>query len=119
MSTPKFLFDVHLTKAALTQLVLRGIDVLHATDLGMKDAPDEEILLYATENLRVIVTCDEDFELYHAQHLAQGIEHGGIALFDMDNICKNVGRVVTEVEFLAQTADYETDLYNQIWRVKR
>jgi len=119
MSAPKFLFDVHLSKEAARQLLRRGVDVVHAVDLGMKDAPDEQILVYATDNRRVLVSCDDDFELYHIQRQQIEREHAGIVIFDMEDICKHIGRIVKEVEFLAQAADYEIDLYNQLWRVKR
>ena len=38
--------------------------------------------------------------------------------FRMKDQCQSISIVVNELLFLYQAADYETDLYNQIWRAQ-
>lgn len=54
--TPGFLFDVHVHGAARTQLQKRAIDVLHATEVGLRWAEDDELLEYAAAADRIVVT---------------------------------------------------------------
>lgn len=35
----------------------------------------------------------------------------------MSDQCKLISIIVREILFLHETADYQTDLYNQLWRV--
>ncbi|MBK8025444.1 MAG: DUF5615 family PIN-like protein [Chloroflexi bacterium] len=115
----KFFFDVHLDKSAAYQLAAYGIDVVHCSDIGMDREPDLILLEHATAQERIFVTCDLDFELYHAEWLEAGKEHAGIVYFFMDERCKSVGRIVEEIRFLVEAADYPTDLYNKVWRVAK
>jgi len=82
----------------------------------MADAEDEQHLNYAIQHGRVLVSCDDDFERLHAEAQAVAQEHNGIVYFRMTDQCKSIGIVVRELLFLNEAADYETDLYNQIWR---
>jgi predicted nuclease of predicted toxin-antitoxin system len=116
MSTPRFYTDVHIAIEAVRQLRHKGVAIIHCGDVGMSDADDESHLEYASTNRLVMVTCDADFERYHAQWQTVPREHAGIVYFKMSEGCKDIGTIVREILFLHEAANYETDLYNQIWR---
>jgi len=118
VEAPKFYTDVHIAKEAIRQLQHKGVDILHAADVGMKDVLDPDHLVYATENKRVMVSCDDDFLRHHAEWQALGKEHSGIVYFRMPDQCKSIGVIVGEIYFLHEAADYLTDLYNQVWMAK-
>ncbi len=114
----KFYTDVHIAREAVRQLVKKGVDIIHCSDLGMADAEDSDHLLCAVKNGYILVTCDEDFERYHAEWQKSGREHAGIIYFRMKDQCQSIGIVVREILFLHEAADYPKDLYNQIWRAQ-
>lgn len=116
MSSIKFYADVHLAKEAVYQLQQKGVDIVHCADLGLADADDDTHLEYAMREKRAIVTCDADFERYHAERLASGREHSGIVYFRMKDQCQSISIVVREIMFLYEAGDYRADLYNQVWR---
>jgi predicted nuclease of predicted toxin-antitoxin system len=116
--SPKFYTDVHVSKEAVRQLRAKGVDIVHCSDVSMDDASDEAHLEYATEEERVLISCDEDFEQLHAEWQDTGHEHAGIIRLRMPDQCKSIGLIVREILFLHEAADYKIDLYNQLWRVK-
>lgn len=70
----KLYTDEHLSKAIVKGLRERGVDALTVAETGMLGASDEEHLMFARREGRVLFTQDEDFlRLY-----ASGIEHAGI-----------------------------------------
>lgn len=115
-STPRFFCDVHVPLVAVRQLRKKGVDIVHSGDVGLSDAPDHVLLLYAVEQERVMVSCDEDFPDLHNQWQQDQREHTGIVFFRMPDQCKSIGTIVRELAFLHQAADYPNDLYNQLWR---
>jgi hypothetical protein len=115
----RFYTDEHIHRAAVDQLHRRGVEIIHSADLDMLNQDDDDHLTYATTNGYILVTCDDDFERLDAKWKAQGKTHRGIVYFSMaKGLCKDIGKIVEELWFLHQAADYENDLYNQIWRVK-
>jgi predicted nuclease of predicted toxin-antitoxin system len=114
----KFFADVHIAKEAVHQLQRKGVDVMHCGDVGMADADDLDLLQYATDNMLIMVTCDEDFERYHAEWQAANKAHTGIVYFRMKDQCQSISVVVREILFLNEAADYDVDLKNQIWRAQ-
>ncbi len=58
---PTFLLDQGLPRSACLTLRQWGITALHVADLNMAAATDAEILAYARQNRRVVVTLDADF----------------------------------------------------------
>ncbi|HEU4455326.1 MAG TPA: DUF5615 family PIN-like protein [Longimicrobium sp.] len=52
----RFFFDEHVSRPAAHALVKRGVDVEHITDVGMARASDPEVLEYAIEHGRILVT---------------------------------------------------------------
>lgn len=117
MSVPKFYLDVHLPKVAAVQLRRKGIDVVHCSEIGQDNWDDIAHLEFALQQLRIMVTCDEGFEGYSANWHMQGRVHSGIVFFRMEDQCQSISVIVKELEFLALAADYETDLYNRVWRI--
>jgi predicted nuclease of predicted toxin-antitoxin system len=55
------LLDQGLPRLAVPELHRFGFDVVHAGDVGMAAATDDELLLFARREGRVIVTLDADF----------------------------------------------------------
>lgn len=117
MSAPAFYLDSHIHLEVAVQLRNKGVDVIHCAEVGMKDASDEAHLSYATQNGRVMVTCDQGVKYQlHDVWQSDGREHGGIVYFDGFDECKSIGVVVRELLFLFEAADYPDDLYNDFWR---
>lgn len=55
------LLDQGLPRLAVPELRRSGFDVVHAGDVGMAVATDDELLLFARREGRIIVTLDADF----------------------------------------------------------
>ncbi|MCB0629714.1 MAG: DUF5615 family PIN-like protein [Saprospiraceae bacterium] len=75
MAKLKFYTDEHISKAVVRGLKARGIDAESCVDLGMRTSTDEEHLIFAAGQQRVIVTYDNDFLKLHQS----GLRHAGIA----------------------------------------
>ncbi len=117
MATPKFYLDSHLSTEVAPQLRNKGVDIVHCSEVGMPDESDYDHLVYATAHLRIFVTCDAGIEWQlHYTWLAEGKPHGGIVYFRGEDQCKSMSVIINELLFLAETAAYEQDLYNQFWR---
>ncbi|KAB2866973.1 MAG: hypothetical protein F9K46_01270 [Anaerolineae bacterium] len=113
----KFYLDSHIDKEVAAQLRNKCVDVIHCAEVGMQDASDLDHLLYATQNGRILVTCDAGIEYQlHYDWLVEGREHAGIAYFNAADDCKSISIIISELLFLFEAADYEADLYNQFWR---
>src|SRR5262245_32334211 len=112
----KFYTDVHIHVAAVRQLKLRGVDIIHCGEVGMSDAKDDKHLEYATQQERIMVTCDKGYEIMHYEWMTQEREHAGIVYLNMEDECKDIGSIVGHIMFLVEAADYQTDLYNKFWR---
>lgn len=74
MNKIKFHLDEHIDHAVARALRSRGVNVTTSTEIGLISVTDQEQLNYATLEMRVLVTQDEDFLALHAA----GIEHAGI-----------------------------------------
>jgi predicted nuclease of predicted toxin-antitoxin system len=57
----RFIIDNALPPRLATLLVTIGHDTVHVRDYGMQEATDEEILMRAIQEDRVIVSADSDF----------------------------------------------------------
>lgn len=57
----KLLLDQGLPRSAGVILSQRGWDAVHVGDIGMAEATDVEILGYAKQETRVVITLDADF----------------------------------------------------------
>src|SRR5262245_65288109 len=68
-------------RAVAHNLRVRGVDVTTTPEQGRMGSPDSEQLDYATQQGRVICTCNiGDFSQLHAEYLSQGKNHAGIVL---------------------------------------
>lgn len=65
-STFRLLLDQGVSHDAVGWLAKDGFDCLHVSDIGMREATDTEIIAWAADQNRTVVTLDADF---HA-HLA-------------------------------------------------
>ena len=70
----RFHLDENVHLAIAEALRRRGIDVTTPADAGLLGATDEQHLVFAREQERVVVTHDADFLRLHAR----GVEHAGI-----------------------------------------
>jgi predicted nuclease of predicted toxin-antitoxin system len=57
----KFLVDMPLSPAVAAWLAEGGHDALHASEAGLSDASDADVLSRAREEARVVVTADLDY----------------------------------------------------------
>ncbi len=57
----KLLLDQGLPRSASQLLSSAGVDTIHVAEIGFATAEDEEILIKAEEEGRVVVTLDADF----------------------------------------------------------
>lgn len=118
--TLKFFFDTHIAKAAAIQLRKQGVDVVRCEEIGMAEADDEELLLYATANERVMVSQDDDFATLHAQWQAIGRGHAGIMQVSKQyQGAAQISHVVRELSFYDEASaagaiDYDTEIANQL-----
>ncbi|MCO6046798.1 DUF5615 family PIN-like protein [Aeoliella sp. ICT_H6.2] len=67
----KLLLDQGLPRSAKWHLETAGFDAIHVGELGMSTATDEQILDFAVESDRVVVTLDADFHSLLAERSAQ------------------------------------------------
>lgn len=61
MTSIRFLVDMNLSPRIVTDLRQRGWDILRVSQVLPMDAPDSEILEFARQQNRVIITQDLDF----------------------------------------------------------
>ncbi len=61
MHSPKFLLDADMPRSSAGVIRNAGFDVEDVRDIGMRAAKDKEIIEYALNNKRIIVTRDTDF----------------------------------------------------------
>jgi len=116
----KFYFDTHIAKAVATQLRDKGLDVIRCEDVGMASATDEEHLIYATEQARIMVSQDDDFTKLHYQWVADAREHAGIMYiphrYQGESQISHLVKSLLFYEEAAQVGavDYEIEIKNQL-----
>ena len=64
----KLLVDANLSPRVTKSLVEHGHEAVHVADVGLLDAPDDEIFNYAQLNEFVILSADSDFGTLLARH---------------------------------------------------
>lgn len=102
MSTPlRYLVDEHVAKAVATGLWKRGIDVVTIAEVGRLGAEDEDLLAFAEEEGRVMVTQDRDFLRLAAQMSG---DHPGVVYAPQG---RSIGELVRLLDLLAQVSDTE------------
>jgi predicted nuclease of predicted toxin-antitoxin system len=114
----RFFGDIHVPPRALAELQRLGVDVIRSLDAGFaQNALDKDLFSYATQEKRVMVTCDSDFIQLHQFYLEESKDHYGVVYFNMNNgECGDIGLIVKTLHFLAQIAISEDDMKNTLWR---
>lgn len=99
----RLITDTHIAKQIAVQLRNKDIDVIRLEELEdlPNDALDSEILEWASNNNRAVLSLDNDFEQLHYQWLADGKTHSGIFLGNKKHH-GIIGVVVTMVSAYAQ-----------------
>jgi predicted nuclease of predicted toxin-antitoxin system len=64
----RFLVDAQLPPALARSIESHGHRAEHVFDLGLAQAPDDQVRAIAAESGAVIVTKDEDFSVHHILH---------------------------------------------------
>lgn len=70
MLRPKFLLDADMPRSSAAAIRSLGFDVMDVRDLGMRYAKDQEIIDYALNTDRIVITRDLDYGeiLRYPQH---------------------------------------------------
>lgn len=78
----RYLLDEMLDREIAVQLRARGLDVIAVTERDdLRGLADSEILAWAWQNLRVVVTSNtRDFARLHENVLGRGEHHAGLLL---------------------------------------
>lgn len=86
--------DENVDHAVAEGLRRRGINVTTTADVGLHGASDEEHLVFATANNRVIITKDKDFLKLARVHHA----HAGIVYYDQNK--RSIGEIIRSLVIL-------------------
>jgi predicted nuclease of predicted toxin-antitoxin system len=101
MSTSiRYFTDEHVPTVIANGLRKRGVDVLTVSEAGLLGTEDEDLLAFAREERRVIVTQDRDF----LRLAAQAADHPGVTFASQD---RSIGEMVRMLDLLAQVSNSE------------
>ena len=116
----KFFFDTHIAKSAALQLRAKGVDVVRCEEVDMADALDEDLLQYATDENRIMVSQDDDFTKLHVKWQESNKKHAGIIKLPR-SVQKEaqISLVVNDIAFYDEAEqggaiDYYTEIENTI-----
>lgn len=98
MSDIRFYLDEHIANSVVEGLRRRDIDVMTTSEASMRGATDEQQLLYAGEQQRVLVTKDDDFLRLHAED----IQHHGIVFIPTQI---KIGTIVQGLVLISRVLD--------------
>ena len=79
----RFLADEHIPRAFLEQLELHlpGVDILHASDVGLAHTPDPDILRWAASQGRVVISRDKrTMQTFAYQRIGAGLPMPGLII---------------------------------------
>jgi predicted nuclease of predicted toxin-antitoxin system len=124
MTELKYFTDKHIPKVVTEQLRKRGVDVLRCEDVGMDMASDPELLEFATQEDRALISFDKDFPQRHDEWQQSGKHHAGI--FHIASHLqgeKNIGKLVVELFDFHQlikggAGTIQDDIENRLLRIK-
>lgn len=114
------LADTHIAREIATQSRNKGIDIVRLEEVAdlPNNANDSEILRYATQQGRAVLSLDNDFEALHYEFLARQEDHAGIFL-GHKSLQGNIGVIVNElVEYNELVNDIKVDIYNRLIHIK-
>ncbi|MEP7133817.1 MAG: DUF5615 family PIN-like protein [Chloroflexota bacterium] len=79
--SPKLLLDEQIWKYLAKLLREQGFDVIHVNEVDLNATPDEEIMAYAADKHRAVVTFNvKDYVLLATQYVEDGKEHYGVVV---------------------------------------
>lgn len=107
----KLYMDVHVKRAVIDGLRLRGVDVLTAQEDGTTTLEDEQLLDRATGLGRVLFTQDEDFLAEAQRRQLGGGMFAGLAYAHQTRA--TAGQLVNDLELLAKASD-PADMLNRV-----
>lgn len=80
-NTPKLLLDEQIWKYLARLLREQGFDVIHVNEVDLDATPDEQIMAYAVEKHRAVVTFNvRDYVPLATQYVEDGKEHYGVVV---------------------------------------
>ena len=97
--------DVHVRRAVIEGLRLRGIDILTAQEDRAAELLDPELLTRAAERGRVLFTQDEDLLAEAARRQETGETFAGLVYAHQLNV--TIGGVIADLELIAGVTDIE------------
>lgn len=97
----RYLVDEHVAKAVATGLRKRGIDAITIAEASLLGAEDEDLLAFAQEENRVMVTQDRDFLRLAAEGKGERV---GIVYAPHG---RSIGELVRLLDLLAQVSNAE------------
>lgn len=107
----RLLLDEHINPEVARQLRKKRYDVVSVEEERMREASDEDLLVFATIQRRSLVTYNvRDFQLLMAEWHRAGKHHMGIILVSEKNVSqKSVGPLVRALEKLLDSAPRSPD----------
>ncbi len=80
-NTPKLLLDEQIWKYLARLLREQGFDVIHVNEVDLDATPDEQIMEYAVDKRRAVVTFNvRDYVPIAIQYAEDGKEHYGVVV---------------------------------------
>ena len=100
----RFYFDEHMPRRVAENLILQGIEVILAVDVGMTQKDDDhEHLSFATKNKLIMVTFDRPF----AGRTVERTDHTGLVCLS-ERLRSDIGGQVRVLSAFAVTHSTET-----------
>ena len=103
----RLLIDQDLDQVILRGLLLRvpNLDVITAHQAGLSDASDPDLLAWAAEQARIVVTHDRRTMPYHAaSRIASGVGVAGIIIVSRR---LPVSQVISDLEIIVSCSDMD------------
>jgi predicted nuclease of predicted toxin-antitoxin system len=98
MAAPGLLFDEHVNVTACRQLKADGVDVVHALEVGLGSTPDPDILRWAVERDRIVVTRNyQDFAPLVQSLAGRGVPFPGVLFLSTSVRQNDVGAHVRAI----------------------
>lgn len=94
----RFYADEHVSSSIVKGLRLRGIEVMTTKEAGLLGANDEDHIVFAKREERVILTQDDDFLRLHSK----GAQHCGIVYAHQRT---PIGNIIRGIMLVCQVLD--------------
>ena len=95
--------DVHIPRAIINGLRLRGVDVLTAQEDETITLPDSALLDRATELGRLLYSQDDDLLVEAHSRLTENIEFSGVVY--SHQLKSPIGKCIEDLEIIAKSFD--------------